>query len=99
MLRMKDRTEFAWTLLRAAQSVAALQKPIERIASVASLSIIPGLGPEISLALEEWTREEALAWWTAVRAGKASKAASRPEAKKSATGRTIAVALAGRSVS
>ena len=50
-------------------------------------------------ALEEWTREEALAWWTAVRAGKASKAASRPEAKKSATGRTIAVALAGRSVS
>lgn len=56
MLRMKDRTEFAWTLLRAAQSVAALQKPIERIASVASLSIIPGLGPEISLALEEWTR-------------------------------------------
>lgn len=56
MLRMKDRTEFAWTLLRAAQSVATLQKPIERIASVASLSIIPGLGPEISLALEEWTR-------------------------------------------
>lgn len=56
MLRMKDRTESAWTLLRAAQSVAALQKPIERIASVASLSIIPGLGPEISLALEEWTR-------------------------------------------
>jgi len=56
MLRMKDRTEFAWTLLRAAQSVATLQKPIERIASVASLSIIPGLGPEISIALEEWTR-------------------------------------------
>lgn len=56
MLKLKDRTEFAWTLLRAAQSVAALQKPIERIASVASLSIIPGLGPEISVALEEWTR-------------------------------------------
>lgn len=56
MLRLKDRTEFAWTLLRAAQSVATLQKPIERIASVASLSIIPGLGAEISVALEEWTR-------------------------------------------
>ena len=56
MLRMKDRTESAWKLLRAAQSVATLQKPIERIASVASLSIIPGLGPDISLALEEWTR-------------------------------------------
>ena len=56
MLKLKDRTEFAWTLLRAAQAVAALQKPIERIASVASLSIIPGLGPEISVALEEWTR-------------------------------------------
>lgn len=56
MLRLKDRTEFAWTLLRAAQSVATLPKPIERIVSVASLSIIPGLGPEISIALEQWTR-------------------------------------------
>lgn len=56
LLRMKERTEFAWTLRRAAQSVATLAKPIERIASVASLSIINGLGPEISVALEEWTR-------------------------------------------
>jgi hypothetical protein len=50
-------------------------------------------------ALEEWTREEALAWWTTVRASKASQAPAKPGAREGdAEKKTMAVALAGRSV-
>ena len=44
-------------------------------------------------ALGEWTREEAQAWWTTVRAAKAN----RPGAKADAFGKTMAVALVDRS--
>ncbi len=54
MIRMKRDTELGWTLLRSSKLIAQLHKPIERIASSASLSIIESLDIASVEALEEW---------------------------------------------
>jgi hypothetical protein len=54
MMAMKHETELAWTLTRSARLVAQLEKPIERIAEAASLSIVGALD-EVSVdILTEW---------------------------------------------
>jgi serine/threonine-protein kinase len=51
-------------------------------------------------ALGEWTRDEAAAWWTPVRAAKSDRAArSKGEAETSAFAKTITVALLDREAS
>lgn len=54
MMAMKLDTELAWNLTRSARLVAQLDKPIERIAEAASLSIVEALD-EVSVdILTEW---------------------------------------------
>jgi hypothetical protein len=54
MIRMDRDVEMGWEILRASRTVAALGKPLERIANAASLSIIEPIDPLIAAALEEW---------------------------------------------
>lgn len=54
MIRMDRDVELGWEILRASRTVAALGKPLERIADAASLSIIEPIDPMIAAALEEW---------------------------------------------
>lgn len=54
MIRMNRDVEMAWGILRASRTIAALGKPIARIADAASLAIIDPLDPIIASALEEW---------------------------------------------
>ncbi len=54
MIRMDRDVELGWEILRASRTVAALGKPLERIANAASLSIIEPIDPMIAGALEEW---------------------------------------------
>src|SRR5260370_29406349 len=56
ILAMNRDEELAWRLTRSAKVVALLEKPIERVAQAASLSIIDSLD-EISVdLLTEWLR-------------------------------------------
>ncbi|HSN68509.1 MAG TPA: hypothetical protein VLV48_04655 [Thermoanaerobaculia bacterium] len=54
MIRMDRDVELGWEILRASRTVAALGKPLERIANAASLSIIEPIEPMIAGALEQW---------------------------------------------
>ncbi|HEU5163438.1 MAG TPA: hypothetical protein VFV54_09860 [Thermoanaerobaculia bacterium] len=54
MIRMDRDVELGWQILRASRTVAALGKPLERIANAASLSIIEPIEPMIAEALEQW---------------------------------------------
>ncbi|HUP65743.1 MAG TPA: hypothetical protein VM557_10740 [Thermoanaerobaculia bacterium] len=54
MLRMNRDVELGWDILRAARTIAALGKPLQRIAAAASLAIIEPLDPLIASAVEEW---------------------------------------------
>jgi hypothetical protein len=58
LLRLKRDVELGWTLLRSAKLVAQLHKPIDRIASAASLSIIQSLDATSVNALEAWLRRD-----------------------------------------
>jgi hypothetical protein len=54
MLAMKRDVETAWRIVRSARAVVQLEKPIERVAEAASLSIIESLDPISVEALTEW---------------------------------------------
>ena len=54
MLAMKREVETAWRIVRSARAVVQLEKPIERVAEAASLSIIESLDPISVEALTEW---------------------------------------------
>ena len=54
MLAMRQEVETAWRIIRSARLVALLDKPIERVAAAANLSIIEGLDPISVEALTEW---------------------------------------------
>ncbi|MGH9459096.1 MAG: hypothetical protein ACRD2J_15790 [Thermoanaerobaculia bacterium] len=54
MIRMNRNVELGWEIHRASKTIAALGKPLERIASAASLSIIEPIDPIIAEVLEEW---------------------------------------------
>jgi hypothetical protein len=54
MLRMKRDAEEGWRLVRAAKVIAELDKPIERIAQMASLSIIDGVSALAVEIVSEW---------------------------------------------
>jgi len=54
MLAMKREVETAWRIVRSARTVVQLDKPIERVAQAASLSIIESLDPISIEALTEW---------------------------------------------
>ena len=54
MLAMKREVETAWRIVRSARAVVQLEKPIERVAEAASLSIIDSLDPISVEALTEW---------------------------------------------
>lgn len=54
MIRMNREVELGWAILRASRTIAALGKPIRRIADAASLAIIEPLDPIVAGALEEW---------------------------------------------
>ncbi len=58
LLRLKKDVELGWTLLRSSKLVAQLHKPIDRIASAASLSIIQTLDIASVAALEAWLRSD-----------------------------------------
>ncbi len=57
MLRMKWNVELGWSLVRAASTIASLEKNLKTIAASASLSIIESLHELAALALEEWIAE------------------------------------------
>ena len=57
MMRMKREVELGWSLLRSAKAVAALHKPIARIAAAANLSIVESLDPMSVEILEDWLRD------------------------------------------
>ena len=54
MLAMKREVETAWRIVRSARAVVQLEKPIERVAEAAHLSIIEALDPISVEALTEW---------------------------------------------
>ena len=54
MLAMKQEVETAWRIVRSARAVVQLDKPIERVAEAASLSIVESLDPISVEALTEW---------------------------------------------
>jgi hypothetical protein len=54
MLAMKREVETAWRIVRSARTVVQLEKPIERVAEAAHLSIIESLDPISVEALTEW---------------------------------------------
>jgi hypothetical protein len=54
MIRMDRDVELGWQILRSSRTVAALGKPLERIADAASLAIIEPIEPMIAAALEQW---------------------------------------------
>jgi hypothetical protein len=54
MFAMEHDVEKAWTLQRAARLIAALGKPLRRVAEAASLSIIAALDAESVEILEAW---------------------------------------------
>ena len=54
MLAMKRDVETAWRIVRSARAVVQLEKPIERVAEAAHLSIIESLDPISVEALTEW---------------------------------------------
>ena len=54
MLAMKREVETAWRIVRSARAIVQLEKPIERVAEAASLSIIESLDPISVEALTEW---------------------------------------------
>jgi hypothetical protein len=54
MLAMKRDVETAWRIVRSARTIVQLDKPIERVAQAASLSIIESLDPISIEALTEW---------------------------------------------
>ena len=54
MLAMKREVETAWRIVRSARAVVQLDKPIERVAEAASLSIIESLDAISVEALTEW---------------------------------------------
>lgn len=54
MMRMNRNVELGWEIHRASKTIAALGKPLERIANAASLSIIEPIEPLIAEVLEEW---------------------------------------------
>ena len=54
MLAMKREVETAWRIVRSARTVVQLDKPIERVAEAAHLSIIESLDPISVEALTEW---------------------------------------------
>jgi hypothetical protein len=57
LIRMGASAETGWTLHQSSKLVARLTKPLERIASAASLSIIDALDPVSVSALEQWLHE------------------------------------------
>ncbi|MGK2855929.1 MAG: hypothetical protein ACSLFQ_01850 [Thermoanaerobaculia bacterium] len=58
LLRLKRDVELGWTLLRSSKLVAQLHKPVDRIASAASLSIVQTLDVASVAALEAWLRRD-----------------------------------------
>ena len=54
MLAMKRDVETAWRIVRSARAIVQLEKPIERVAEAAHLSIIESLDPISVEALTEW---------------------------------------------
>jgi hypothetical protein len=54
MISMKHDVELGWTTLRSARFVAELQKPIQRVAEAAILSMVPSIDPISAEALEQW---------------------------------------------
>jgi hypothetical protein len=54
MVAMNREVELGWSLLRSARVVAELDKPLQRIAEAASLSIVPAIDPISAQALEQW---------------------------------------------
>ena len=57
MMGMEQDLDLATAIARSAHLVATLDKPIERIAEAASLSIVEGLDPTSVEMLTEWLRE------------------------------------------
>lgn len=57
LIRMGESAETGWTLHQSSKLVARLPKPLERIASAASLTIIDALDPVSVAALEQWLHD------------------------------------------
>lgn len=54
LIAMREDMELGWEFVRSARQLAVLPKPLTTVAAAANLSIIEGLPPQITDALEEW---------------------------------------------
>lgn len=66
MVRMDEDVEAGWSCIRSAAALAQLEKPLERIAQAADVSIVKSIEPAAADALREWLREGASALGRAV---------------------------------
>ncbi|HXI12607.1 MAG TPA: hypothetical protein VNM92_08170, partial [Thermoanaerobaculia bacterium] len=54
LIRMKQDVELGWKLIRSAQQLALLDKPIGRVAQAVGLGGLPGVDPQSRQILESW---------------------------------------------
>lgn len=54
LIAMREDVELGWEFVRSGRQIAVLPKPLTTVAASATLSIIEGLPPQITDALEEW---------------------------------------------
>lgn len=66
LIRMKREVELGWTLIRSAQQIALLDKPVERVAAAIGLANWPALDPAAAAAIEEWIEKGSSTFFTGI---------------------------------